>query len=176
MGGEVARHAFDAHGVGPVRRDREIEHDVVEPEDLAHVGAERRVGRQREDAVVVVAETELARRAQHAFGDDPADLAAFDLEVAGQHRADARERHDHPGLDVRRAAHDPQLTVAEIDVGEPDPIGVGVRDDVEDAGDDHAVHVAARFLDRLDLEPELVQRVGDRVDLDVLERRELTNP
>ncbi len=81
---------------------------------------------------MVVAEAELARRAQHALGDDAANLAAFDREVAGQHRADARERDDHAGRDVGRAAHDAELTVAEVDVGEPDPVGVGVRDDVED--------------------------------------------
>ena len=86
-----------------------------------------RVGRQREDAGVVVAEAELARRAQHALGHDAADLAPLDREVAGQHRADPGERHDHARLDVRRAAHDAQLTVAEVDVGEADAVGVGVR-------------------------------------------------
>ena len=67
-----------------------------------------------------------------------------------------------PGLDVRRAAHDAELAVAELDVGEADAVGVGVRHDVEDARRDDAVDVAARLVDRLDLEPELVQRVGDR--------------
>ena len=40
VGGELAGDADDAHRVGPVRRDREVEHDVVEAEDLADVGAE----------------------------------------------------------------------------------------------------------------------------------------
>ena len=71
-----------------------------------------------------------------------------------------------PGFDVRRAAHDAELAVAEVDVGEPDAVGVGMRDDVEDLGDDDAVDVAARLVDRLDLEPELVERVGDRRDLE----------
>ena len=44
--GELAGDADDAHRVGAVRRDREVEHDVVETEHLAHVGAERRVGRR----------------------------------------------------------------------------------------------------------------------------------
>ncbi len=158
--GEIAGDADDPHRIGPVRRDREVEHDVVEAEHLAHVGPERCVGGQLEDAGVVVAEAELARRAQHALRHHAADLAPLDREVAGEHCADAREGHDHARLDVRRAAHDPQLTVAEVDVGEPDLVGVGMRNDVEDLGDDDPVHVAAGFVDRLDLEAELVERLA----------------
>ena len=73
------------------------------------------------------------------------------------------------------AAHDAQLAVAEVDVGEPDPVGVGMGDDVEDPGDDDTVDVASGLVDRLDLEAELVERVGD-VRRRRLERRELTNP
>ena len=39
--GEVTGDADHAHRVGPVRRDLEVEHDVVEAEQLAYVGAER---------------------------------------------------------------------------------------------------------------------------------------
>ena len=58
---ELARHADDAHRVGTVRRDREIEDDVVEAEELAHVGAELGIRIEQQDAVVVLAEAELAR-------------------------------------------------------------------------------------------------------------------
>ena len=173
--GELARDADDAHRVGAVGRDREIEHDVVEAEHLAHVGAERGVGRELENAVVVVAEAELAGRAQHPLRHLTADLAALDLEVAGQVRADRRERHDHARFDVRRAAHDAHRTVAGVDVGEADAIGVGMRQDVEDPRDDHAADLAAGLVDPLDLEAELVQRVGDVGDRR-LDRRELANP
>ena len=67
-----------------------------------------------------------------------------------------------PGVDVRCAAHDAHLAVAEVDVGEADAIGVGMRHDVEDARRDDAADLAAGLVDRLDLEAELVQRVGDR--------------
>ena len=66
-----------------------------------------------------------------------------------------------PGFDVRRAAHDAELPVAEVDVGEADAVGIGMRHDVEDARRDHAVDLATRLVDRLDFEAELVQRVGD---------------
>ena len=173
--GELARDADDAHRVGAVGRDREVEHDVVETEHLAHVGAERGVGRQLEDAGVVVAEAELAGRAQHALRHLAADLAALDLEVAGQVRADPGERHDHARLDVGRAAHHAHRAVARVDVGEPDAVGVGVRHDLEDARDDDAADLAAGLVDRLDLEAELVQRVGDVSDRR-LDGREVANP
>ena len=64
--GELARHADDAHRVGPVGRDREVEDHVVETEDLAHVGAELGGGVEAEDPGVVVAEAELLGRAEHA--------------------------------------------------------------------------------------------------------------
>ena len=66
-----------------------------------------------------------------------------------------------PGMDVRRTAHDAELAVTEVHIGEPDAVGVGVRDDVEDLGDDDAVDLAAGLVDLLDFEAELVQRVRD---------------
>ena len=67
----TSRYFFEGEEIA---QSRIAEHDV---------GAERRVGGQHEDAVVVVAETELARRAEHAFRRLAADLAALDREVAG---------------------------------------------------------------------------------------------
>ena len=175
---ELSRDADDAHCVGPVRGDGHVEDRVVEAEHLADVASQLGAAVEREDAVVILAEAELACRAQHAFAHDAADLALGDLEVAGEHRAHFRERHDHSGLDVGGAAHDALLAVAVVDVGEADLVGVGVRQHVEDARRDHAVDLGARLFDRLDLDAELVQRVGDRGDVGdrVVERREVTDP
>ena len=87
----------------------------------------------------------------------------------------AREGRDHPGMDVRRTAHDAQLAVTEVDVGQTDPVGIGMRYDVEDLGDDDAVDVAPGLVDLLDFEAELVQRVRD-VGRCGIDRRELTDP
>src|SRR5947209_20287395 len=75
--GQLPRHTDDAHRVGTVGCDRQVEDDVVEPEQLAYVGA--RLGRLLEgkDPGVVVTEPELARRAQHAVGHLAADRSAF---------------------------------------------------------------------------------------------------
>ena len=90
-------------------------------------------------------------------------------------RADRRERHDHARFDVGRAAHDAHRAVARVDIGEPDAVGIGVRQDLEDARDHHAADLAAGLVDALDLEAELVQRVGDVGDRR-LDRREVANP
>ena len=58
---------------------------------------------------------------------------------------------------------------------EADAIGIGMRNDVEDARRDHAVDLAAGLLDRFDFEAELIERVGD-VGRWRFQRRELANP
>ncbi len=116
-------------------------------------------------------------RGEHSMPSDttPRILRRSILKSPGSTAPTPRERHDHAGLDVRRAADNAQLPVAEVDVGEPDAVGVGMRHDVEDLRDDHAVDLAPRLVDLLDLEAELVQRVGD-VGRRGLDRRELADP
>ena len=159
--GELARHADDAHRVGPVGRDRQVEDHVVEPEDLAHVGAELARLLELDDPVVVVAQPHLAGGEQHAVGHLAADLAPLQREPARQRRARRRVRHHHARFDVGRAAHDARLPGAEVDVGEPDLVGVRVRHHLEDARRDHAADLAARLFDAFDFEAELVQRRHD---------------
>ena len=65
-GGEVARDAGDAGGVRTVRRHRDVDDGIVEPGEARVSNADRRVVGQFDDALVIVAELELRRRAQHA--------------------------------------------------------------------------------------------------------------
>ena len=73
--GEIARDAGDAGGVGTVRRHRDVDDGIVEPGVLRVSDADRRVVGQFDDAVVILAELELGRRAQHAVRLDAADDA-----------------------------------------------------------------------------------------------------
>ena len=164
VGGELAGDADDAHRVGPVRGDREVEDRVVEAEELADVGAGRGGRVEVEDAVVVVAEAELARRTEHAVGDLAADLAPLDGHPAGEGGAGGGERGEHAGVHVRGAAHDAGGAVAGVDVDEAEPVGVGVGDDVEDPRDGDAGELGAGGLDGFDLEADLVQGGDDLVD------------
>ena len=89
------------------------------------------------DAVVLVAERELARRAEHAVGDRAANLALLNLEAAGQHRARQRERIQLSRGDVGRAAHDvEQRAGARVDLRDVQMVGVRMRRFLDDARDD----------------------------------------
>ena len=165
VGGELTRHAGDAHGVGTVGGDRQVEDDVVEAEHATHVGAERGRLVETEDAAVVVAEAELLGGAEHAVGHDAADLAPLEHETAGEGRSGAGVGHDHARHHVGRAAHHAGLTAAGVDVDELQLVGVGVLLDTDHARDLHAGDLGAGLLHALHLEAELVERgheIGDR--------------
>ena len=111
--GELARDADDAHRVGPVGRDREVEHDVVESEHLAHVGTERGVGRAARGC-------RRGRRRGRARAPStacprdtsPRILRRSIVKSPGRCAPTVRERHDHPRFDVGRAAHHAHDAVA----------------------------------------------------------------
>ena len=65
-GGEVARDPRDAGRVRAVRRHRDIDDRIVEPGEAGVSDADRRVIRQLDDPLVIVAELELRRRAEHS--------------------------------------------------------------------------------------------------------------
>ena len=62
---------------------------------------DRRVRRQDEQAFGVAADPELARRAHHALGDEPAQLRPLDLDAARQHGPDHGDGDLVAGLEVR---------------------------------------------------------------------------
>ena len=75
------------------------------PAHCGVAGADRRVGRQVDDAVVIVGNLQLGRRAQHAAAFDAADGADAERDVlAGNVGAGRREHAGHAGARVRRAA------------------------------------------------------------------------
>ncbi len=131
--GQLARQSDDAHRVGAVGRDGEVEDGVVEPEEVAHVGPELARRIEGEDAGVVVAQAQLLGRAEHAVGHLAADLAPLQLETAGQRRPGRRVRHDHPRHHVGRSAHHAGLRRAGAHVDERELVGIGVLHDVEHA-------------------------------------------
>ncbi len=167
VGGEVAGDADVAPTVGTVAGDVEVEQHVrFDAENVAVRHTERAVGREDQDAGVVVTEPELARRAEHPLGVDPEDAAAFDRLAVGHRRADHGQRHDVAGLHVERAA--PHVTldaVAGVDVHPVDAGGVGMRLGAENARGHDAVDGRADAVDVLDGEPERRHRRPQRVDV-----------
>ena len=154
VGGQVAGHAAVAPGVGPVAGEVEVEHDVGEstPRASVHRDPERQAGRQDQDAAVVVAHAQLARRAEHAVRPLAPQLAAGDLQAVGHHGAERGQRHEVADGHVEGAAADLQrLAVAGVDVDELDAVGRRVGAQGQHLGHDDAVDRLAdddRLLDR----------------------------
>ena len=131
---------------------------------------------QHDDAVVVLADPELAGRADHPGGHVAVGLAGGDLEVAGQHAA-GQDHHDQvAGREVVRAADDalrlagrrwrqPTSTCAPVD-GLAVLLRLGLHRE-HPADHERAADLLARLLDRLELEAERGQPRGELLRGDV---------
>ncbi len=149
--GDFARHAAHRQAVAAVRRDRQVEHHVVEAEHVG--GGVARFGgarRQHQDAGMVCAQVEFGRRADHPVGGAAVGLAGRDREVAGQDRAGQR--------------HHDQIADREVRCPADDVAGFGFTD-VDLDGTDRLLELG-EFLDLGD--PADGQRAGDRPDRDDL--------
>ena len=166
-GGQIAGDAGNAEAVGPVRRDRDLDHRIVEAGIGRVGGADGRVLGQVDDAVMGIRQHQLAFRAQHAVRFHAADDA--DLEVdpgAGNVAAGRREDALHAGAGVRRAAHDlDRIAGPGIDHAYPQPVGIRVLFRRDDIGDGERRELVRLALDALDLEPDHGQRLDDLVEL-----------
>ena len=150
-GADLARDPGDRQAVGPVRRDLELEDRVRKPGVLGEGHAHGRIGGQDHQPFVVVAEPQLTRRAVHAARLDAAQLGLLDGHAVGQRRADERDRHLVAGLEVLRAAHDLQrLLAADVDLGDPELVGLGVLRLLDDLTDDDVVERSTGTLGGLD--------------------------
>ena len=166
-GGEIARDAVHAGAVLPVRRQIDLEHGIAEAGPFGIALADRRIGRQFHDAVVIVGDLQLGRRAQHAAALDAADGADAERDVlAGNEGAGRREHAEHAGARIRRAAHDLHRRAAVAGVDHADAQAIGIRMLL---GRDHARDGERRqrlrlVLEFLDLEPDHGELVGELLD------------
>ena len=165
-GGKIAGDAAHAEAIGPVRRDGDFDHCIVEAERGGRRAADLGVGRKLDDTGVLVGQLELALRQQHAVGLDAPNLRLGERQVdAGNVAADRREHAFQPGARVRRSAHDLQTLGAGIDLAHLELIGVRVLRRAQ-----HLRHRERRERGRgvehlLDLEPDAGERLGDLVHL-----------
>ena len=96
---------------------RNIHYDarVIETDRIDERLTRRKIAVQLEDAVVIAAEIQFARAAQHALAFHAANLGFLDDDIAGQRRTDRRKRIELAGLHVGRTAHDLQDVTTCID-------------------------------------------------------------
>jgi hypothetical protein len=164
MCGNIAGKAEMPPTVGAVAGEVDVEHHLGGQVERLPVGnTHRGAGRQDEDARVVVAEAELASRAEHALRLDAEDRARFDEPAVGHGGTGRRQRDDVAGLHVERAAPDVPLDpVAGVDPHTVHLGGIGVALGAQHAGGDHAVDHRADGEHLLDLHTETGEHGGER--------------
>ncbi len=163
LAGEPAQR----HAVAAVRGDVDVQHRLAQVQRGGGVRAGQQVGLgEHEDAVVVLAQSELPGRADHAVGDVAVGLARGDREVAGQHRTGECDDDEVARPEVGGAADDPPrgglvavggvVVVPHVDAAPVDRLAVLVllRLGGQHAADhERARDVGAGLLDGLDLQP-----------------------
>ena len=154
-GRELARNADHAEAVAAVRGHGNVDHRPLDADHLVDRTADRRIRRQLDDAGVVLAEQELARRAQHAAAVDAADPRLLQrLAALRDHGADRSKDRLHAGVDVGCAADHLDPRRARVDLAHAEPLGVGVASHGRDLGDRERRQIGAAALDAFDLEAE----------------------
>ena len=105
--GDFAGHAAHGQAVAAIRGDRQMEHDVVQPQHIrgggAGLGGARR---QHQDAGMVSTQIEFGGRADHAVTGAPVGLAGGDRQVARQHAARKRDHDQITDGEVRCSTDD----------------------------------------------------------------------
>ncbi|MNO98386.1 hypothetical protein D3C76_901310 [compost metagenome] len=123
---DFARQAAERQAIATVRRQAELDGDIVQLQVSANVLPHRSVRSEFHQAGVVVADLQLFRRAEHAVGFDAAQLGLLDLEVARQFGADHGKRNLQARAHVGRAAHDLEGFAAVADLADTQLVGIGV--------------------------------------------------
>ena len=149
---ELAGHTAMAQEIGTVGVDLEDDLVVGDGQGVEKPRPRCRRRLKLQNAVVVLSQTQLLRRAQHPVGLGAADLAPLELHAARQDGADRRERIDLSRLHVRRAADDfdRPARASGIDDADGQPVGVRVLFHLEHAGDEDVAQILVQRRDPLD--------------------------
>ena len=164
-GGEVAGDALDAHGVGTVRQQIDVDDGIGEAGERREGVADRGVLRQLQNALARLGNAKLGGRTQHAARFDAADDALAER-LPARRNDSARRREDSfkAGPRVGRAADDlHQSARSYVDAADLQAIGVGMRLGLDDGGDDEILERGGRILNPLDLKADPRQRIDDLV-------------
>ena len=162
---QIERDPAHAHAIGPVGEHVDVDHRVVQPGIIGIGHPDRRIGGQLDDAVMVFAELELARRAHHAVRLDPADRRDLEHHAVRRHRRTGRAEHaDEPRTRVRCTAHDLERAIAGVDRKHLQLVRLRMRRGAEHLGHPERGKRGTRILDAFDLEADPRQRLDDRVE------------
>ena len=163
---KVARDAENSRRVGAVGRQVDIDHRLVQPGPGGIGHADRRIVGQLHDAVRLVRQFQLRRRAQHAERFDAPDhpLAKRDL-LARNVGSGRREHASEARAGIGRAAdHLHRRAGPGIHHADAEAVGIGVRLGFDDMADDKILQRRRRIVDMLDFQPDAGERIDDSVE------------
>ena len=163
--GEIAGNAVDSGRVGPVRRQVDLDHRVVELRPCRERRSDRSISRQVDDAVMLVGELQFAFRAHHAAAFDTANGADRQRHVDAGHIGSGRgEGADQTGARIGRAAdHLHRVAGACIDHQHAQLVRVGMLFGAQHLRDDKGLQPRL-VVDGFDLEPDHGQPLADLVE------------
>jgi hypothetical protein len=155
-----------AQAIGTVGRDRHLDDGIVEADHAREGHANRRVGGQLDDALVLVAQAHLAHGDEHAVRLLAADDALLEIDAgAGDVHSRGRKHALHAGARIGRAADDLDDLVTGIDEADAELVGVRVPARLLHIGDGEGGQILRAILDALDLEAEHGEARGDGLDI-----------
>ena len=127
---------MNAHAIGTVGRDRHVE-DRVRADVVGISLPQRGVFGQFDDAVVILAQTQLARGTHHAVRFDTANRALAQFHAIGRNHSAGQAQHaDQPRARIGRAADDlKRAAIAQIDRQNLKLVGLRVLLRRQHAGD-----------------------------------------
>ena len=156
---EIARDAANAGAVRSVRRDRDLDHGIVEAccVDEALPDLVGQSGVELDDAGMVVGKVELALGEHHAVRIDAPHRQLLERDAgSGNVTADRPENADQARLRVGRATNDfdRRLARLDLDLANLELVRVGMLLRLHDARDREGAQRLGRVLDAFHLEPD----------------------
>jgi hypothetical protein len=121
---------------------------------------------EHEDPCVIVGQSQLATRAEHAVGDDATHPALLYAEITWQHGANRREYDDISDVEVPGTANNlDRLWPTSVDHDPADLVGVGNRGNLQNVRQHHVAQALADRLHTLDDKTKRVEVRGKRSHL-----------
>ena len=157
---------MDAQAMRQIGRELEREEQIVEREDVADIGTQGRIVVQLQQSLVVFAELEFARRAEHALALDATQLAELDQEglaILTGRQLGPHQRAGHLDADARvgRTADDVEQRIpADVDLAYAQAVRVGMLHGLLDLADDDAAERRRHGASLFDFEAAHGERLG----------------
>ena len=166
LGGKIAGNAAHAHAILPVGRDRNVDHRIVELRIIGEFRANPRIAGQLYDALMILAQLQLAGRTHHAVRFDAANRRLAQHHAVGGHRRALDTEHaDKARARIGRAADDLKRAVPGIDGQHLQLVRLRMRIGGQHLGDEEAVELFRRILDAFDLKADVIQRGENLVEV-----------